>query len=83
MPNLSEEIQKKAARVLGVDVVKVKQTDDSNIGLVLCGNGTGVWLDLTNWHEVKPVTVFGERVTVKRPKGVKTAKVAKVKSGKK
>lgn len=75
MPNLDEEIRAKAARVLGVDVVKIKETDDKNIGLALCGAGNGVWLDLTTWREVKPVTVFGEVVKVKRPKGVKTEKV--------
>ena len=92
MPNLDEEIRAKAARVLGVDVVKVKQTDDKNIGLALCGGGTGVWLDLTTWREVAPVLVFGEEVKVKRPKGVKTEAIKKspkvvkakaVKSGKK
>ncbi len=67
MPNLTEEIRLKCEEVLGIHVLKVKWTDNPNVGLALTGEGTGVWIDLTTWKETSPATIFQE-VWVLKPK---------------
>ena len=62
MPNLSEEIRLKCEQVLGRPVEKVKWTDDPHVGLALTGEGSGAWIDLVEWIETKPTTIFHERI---------------------
>jgi len=80
MSNLNESIRSKCEEVLGVPVVKVKKTDDPNVGLVLIGAGAGRWIDLATWEETKPVTINGEKI--KLVKSIKPKRVAKPKTAK-
>jgi len=84
MANLSENIRLKCEEVLGVPVVKVKKTDDPNVGLALIGAGAGRWIDLTTWEETKPVTINGEKIKLVKPiKPKRAAKPKAAKAGKK
>ena len=83
MANLSESIRLKCEEVLGVSVVKVKRTDDPNVGLALIGGGVGHWIDLTTWEKTKAGTINGEKIKLVKPvKPVKTKRIAKPKETK-
>lgn len=62
MPNLSERVRLQCEQILGVPVVKVKQTDDRNVALALTGEGRGTWIDLTTNKKTKAVTINGEKI---------------------
>lgn len=68
MPNLSETVRVLCEQVLGVPVIKVKQTDDPKVGLALVGGGFGAWLNLITGQRVEDdaaPTIAGERPAVR------------------
>lgn len=68
MPDLSNVIKEKCKEILGrSDIVKVKQTDDPDVGLALFAGGFGIWVDLKAEKATKPGTIGGKKVTLKRP----------------
>jgi hypothetical protein len=68
MPDLSAAVLARVREILErPDVVKVKRTDDANVGLALFEGGTGIWVDLKAGHPVKAGTIGGKKVSLKKP----------------
>jgi hypothetical protein len=67
MPNLSNEIRESISQKYGVEVLKVKQTDDPKTGLALLGGGVGFWVNLDTLESTDPATIYQEVITVIRP----------------
>jgi hypothetical protein len=77
MPNLANEIRESISKKYGVEVLKVKQTDDPKKGLALLGGGVGFWVNLDTLEETAPVTIYQEVITVIRPGFLSNPHVAK------
>ncbi len=66
MPNLSNTHLQAAKKILGrSDVVKVKQTDDENVGLALFDGGIGAFVNFKTGKRCGAVKIGGVRAQVK------------------